>query len=131
MKYLSLEVAPQTLSQTTVDQFNRLVSDPLNYPLFVYDKDGSLAGGLWYLYFRTVERTTDSEARKRAQRLGLRDDPQRRQPRNVDRNSEAAEHSRRPLKRRRRNRLTRSQRRRRSFAVSASSGSNKPAPTLH
>jgi protein tyrosine phosphatase (PTP) superfamily phosphohydrolase (DUF442 family) len=75
MKYLSLEVAPQTLSQTTADQFNRLVSDPLNYPLFVYDKDGTLAGGLWYLYFRSVERTTDSEARKRASRLGLHDDP--------------------------------------------------------
>jgi protein tyrosine phosphatase (PTP) superfamily phosphohydrolase (DUF442 family) len=75
MKYLSLEVSPQTLSKTIVDQFDRQVSDPLNYPLFVYDQDGSLAGGLWYLHFRNVDRLTDSAARTRAQRLGLRDDP--------------------------------------------------------
>jgi protein tyrosine phosphatase (PTP) superfamily phosphohydrolase (DUF442 family) len=75
MKYVSLEVSPQTLSQATVDQFDRQVNDPQNYPLFVYDQDGSLAGGLWYLHFRNVERLTDSAARTRAHRLGLRDDP--------------------------------------------------------
>jgi protein tyrosine phosphatase (PTP) superfamily phosphohydrolase (DUF442 family) len=75
MKYVSLEVSPQTLSKTIVDQFDRQVSDPLNYPLFVYDQDGSLAGGLWYLHFRNVDRLSDSAARTRAQRLGLRDDP--------------------------------------------------------
>jgi len=75
MKYVGLEISPQTLSQAIVDQLNRQVSDPQNYPLFVYDQDGSLAGGLWYLHFRNVERLTDSAARTRAQRLGLRDDP--------------------------------------------------------
>jgi protein tyrosine phosphatase (PTP) superfamily phosphohydrolase (DUF442 family) len=74
MRYLSLEVSPQTLTAALVDQFNRLVGDAGNYPLFVYDRDGSLAGGLWYLHFRTVDRSTDESARARASRHGLRED---------------------------------------------------------
>jgi hypothetical protein len=56
-----------------VDAFAKLVSDPATQPLFVYDADGSLSGGLWYLYFRRVERLTDEAARLRATRLGLRE----------------------------------------------------------
>jgi hypothetical protein len=55
MKYQTLEVSPQTLSQPIIEQFNRIVNDPLNAPLFVYDKDGTLGGALWYLHFRIVE----------------------------------------------------------------------------
>src|SRR5262249_48967695 len=73
LKYLSLEVSPQTLSQAAVEQFNRTIGDPANYPLFVYDRDGMLAGGLWYLYFRTAERQTDDAARTQANRLGLKE----------------------------------------------------------
>ena len=40
-------------------------------PLFVYDQTGVLAGGLWYLHFRTVDRDTDEVARLKAARLGL------------------------------------------------------------
>jgi protein tyrosine phosphatase (PTP) superfamily phosphohydrolase (DUF442 family) len=76
LKYLSLEVSPQTLSPAVVDQFNRIVTDPANYPLFVYDKDGMLAGGLWYLYYRTAERAPDEEARTKANRLGLKENPE-------------------------------------------------------
>jgi hypothetical protein len=32
-----------------------------------------VAGGLWYLYFRRVERLPDEAARLRAARLGLRE----------------------------------------------------------
>lgn len=74
MRYLTLEVSPETLSRKTVDDFNRLVSDASSYPLFVYDRDGALAGALWYLYFRLVEHDTDETARVRAARLGLRED---------------------------------------------------------
>jgi hypothetical protein len=74
MTYLSLEVLPRTLSQATVEQFTRIVNDPANRPLFVYDRDGDLAGGLWYLYFRTAEKATDESARARAARLGLKED---------------------------------------------------------
>ena len=54
--------------------FNRAVNDAAGYPLFVYDRDGSLAGALWYLYFRTAEHLGDDAARVRAAALGLRED---------------------------------------------------------
>jgi protein tyrosine phosphatase (PTP) superfamily phosphohydrolase (DUF442 family) len=74
MTYLSSEVSPEMLSRDVVDAFNRLVADPTSYPLFVYDRDGSLAGGLWYLHFRTAEQLPDETARIRAGALGLRED---------------------------------------------------------
>jgi DSP-PTPase phosphatase fused to NAD+ Kinase len=72
LKYVSLEVSPQTLSRGLLEQFNSLVTDAALQPLFVYDKDGVLAGGLWYLHFRTHEKSVDEVARTRASRLGLR-----------------------------------------------------------
>ena len=74
MKFASLAVSPETLTRDLVDQFNHLVTDPANQPLFVYDKDGTLAGALWYLHFRMIDRQSDEEARTNATRLGLRDD---------------------------------------------------------
>jgi protein tyrosine phosphatase (PTP) superfamily phosphohydrolase (DUF442 family) len=80
LKYLSLEVSPELIAQQAsakkaIDDFKRIVDDTSNQPVFVYDKDGSLAGGLWYLYFRTVDRVPDSEALTKARRLGLKVDP--------------------------------------------------------
>jgi protein tyrosine phosphatase (PTP) superfamily phosphohydrolase (DUF442 family) len=72
LRYLSLEVSPQTLSRAIVDRFNQLVADANNHPLFVYDKDGSLAGGLWYLHFRQADRATEAKAREDAERLGFK-----------------------------------------------------------
>ena len=43
-------------------------------PLFVFDRDGSVAGGLWYLHFRLVEKLSDEKARAEAARLGFRED---------------------------------------------------------
>jgi protein tyrosine phosphatase (PTP) superfamily phosphohydrolase (DUF442 family) len=79
MTFQSLEVSPATLSWTTVDEFSKLVGDSAARPLFVYDVDGSLSGGLWYLYFRRVEKLSDEAARLRATQLGLKetDGPQR------------------------------------------------------
>jgi hypothetical protein len=74
MVYLSLKVSPQTLARTVVDDFNRIIGDVSSYPLFVYDRDGVLAGGLWYLHFRTVDKASDEASRKRAANLGLRED---------------------------------------------------------
>jgi hypothetical protein len=73
LKFTSLDVSPTTLAWATVDAFAQAVKDPSAQPLFVYDADGSLAGGLWYLYFRRVERLPDEAARLRAGRLGLRE----------------------------------------------------------
>jgi hypothetical protein len=74
LKYLSLEISPQTLSGALVQEFNRIVADPANLPLFVYDKDSVLAGGLWYLHFRTVDHASAEEARVKAARLGFKED---------------------------------------------------------
>jgi protein tyrosine phosphatase (PTP) superfamily phosphohydrolase (DUF442 family) len=74
LKYVSLEVSPQTLTRKLVEDFTRLARDAAGYPLFVYDRDGSLAGGLWYLHFRMAEGMPDEAARLRAGALGLRED---------------------------------------------------------
>jgi protein tyrosine phosphatase (PTP) superfamily phosphohydrolase (DUF442 family) len=73
LKFTSIEVSPATLSWATADTFAKLVGDSAAQPTFVYDADGSLSGGLWYLYFRRVERLPDEAARLRAARLGLKD----------------------------------------------------------
>lgn len=77
MKYLSVEVAPTTLTRKFLEDFVRVVQDPGYRPLFVYDGDGSLAGPLWYAYFRLGENASDDLARIRAAGLGLREDQQR------------------------------------------------------
>jgi len=74
MRYLTLEVAPETLTRQTVEEFSRVVQDATGYPLFVYDRDGALAGALWYLDFRLTQRDSDETARVRASGLGLRED---------------------------------------------------------
>jgi protein tyrosine phosphatase (PTP) superfamily phosphohydrolase (DUF442 family) len=74
LRYLSLEVSPARLTKEVVDRFNRLVADESNLPLFVYDKDSSLAGGLWYLHFRLAEGAPDEKARAEAARLGFKQD---------------------------------------------------------
>jgi protein tyrosine phosphatase (PTP) superfamily phosphohydrolase (DUF442 family) len=74
LKHLSLELSPKTLTPALVEEFNRIVADAANRPLFVYDRDGSLAGALWYLHFRTAGKLSDEEARKKAAALGLKED---------------------------------------------------------
>jgi hypothetical protein len=78
MRYVSLVGSPARLSKQLYDSFVRLVKAAENHPLFVYDKDGSVAGGLWYLYYRVERNEPDEKARAEAQRLGLRfdDDPE-------------------------------------------------------
>ena len=73
LKYESLAVSPETLA-TAVQAFNKSVVDAANYPLFVYDRDGVLAGPLWYLHFRTVDKADHTQAMAKASRLGLKED---------------------------------------------------------
>jgi protein tyrosine phosphatase (PTP) superfamily phosphohydrolase (DUF442 family) len=73
MTYVSFEVSPQSLSRARLDEFVKLVGDVALRPLFVYDQDGSLAGPLWYLYFRKAG-DDDDLARIKANPLGLRAD---------------------------------------------------------
>jgi protein tyrosine phosphatase (PTP) superfamily phosphohydrolase (DUF442 family) len=74
MKLETMEVAPETLSRATVAEFSRRITDKSKRAIFVYDKEGALAGGMWYLHFRLTEKLTDAGARAKALRLGLRED---------------------------------------------------------
>ena len=73
LKYQTIEVSDVRLGQA-VEEFNRVLGAADNQPVFVYDRDGTLAGPLWYLRFRSVDRLADEEARRKATSLGLRDD---------------------------------------------------------
>jgi hypothetical protein len=73
LKYTSLQVSPEDLSQELVTRFTEIVKDPTNLPLFVYDDEGALAGGMWYLYFLQVGKLPEDKARQEAARLGLKD----------------------------------------------------------
>ena len=71
MVYRDLPVSAKTLTAKAYDEFVQLVNDTNNYPLYVYDRDGTVAGGLWYLYFRLEKNEDDATAKARAKRLGL------------------------------------------------------------
>jgi hypothetical protein len=73
LKYMSLEIQPQSLRES-LDQFNFVVNDSANYPLFVYSRDPMISGSLWYLHFRTVDRLADDAARAKAVPLGLQEE---------------------------------------------------------
>jgi hypothetical protein len=73
LKYFSLEVTPQNLREA-LDQFNLIVGDSTNYPLFVYSKSSLVTGSLWYLRFHTVDKQTDEAARSKAATLGLQEE---------------------------------------------------------
>jgi len=74
LNYLTLEVAPAALSRETVEAFNQIVTDSSKYPLFVFDREGALAGGLWLLHFRLFEGVSEEKARLEAGRLGFKQD---------------------------------------------------------
>ena len=72
MKFISLEVSPATLSRALLNEFTLAVSNVSSQPVFVYDRDATLAGNLWYLYFRGIELASEEESRRKAGRVGLR-----------------------------------------------------------
>jgi len=74
LAFFNLEISPVSLSQQTVDEFNRLVGDSAVLPLYVYDRDGALTGGMWYIHLRQVQHLPDETARKQARQFGLREE---------------------------------------------------------
>lgn len=73
-KYVSIKVSPQTLDRKVIDEFNHIIGDVTNHPVFVFDKNSALAGGLWYLHFRIIDRLSDDLARQEARRIGFKED---------------------------------------------------------
>ncbi len=74
LTYVALDVSAATLDQAAFDAFVKAVEAEENLPTFVYDKDGSVTGGMWYLYFRLHKKETDEKSKAEAMRLGLRTD---------------------------------------------------------
>src|SRR5579884_1885964 len=72
--YVSLQVAPRQISREAVEAFNRVVADPAARPLFVFDGDGSLVPGMFYLHFRTAGGMTHEQALAAAAKNGFRPD---------------------------------------------------------
>jgi hypothetical protein len=73
-KYLSMLVTPENLREA-LDQFNSIVNDTTNQPLFVYSTSSMITGSMWYLRFRSVDRLEDNSARAKAAALGLQEEP--------------------------------------------------------
>jgi protein tyrosine phosphatase (PTP) superfamily phosphohydrolase (DUF442 family) len=74
LRYLSIEIGPRNLTKGVVEQFNKLAADEANQPLFIFDRDGALAGAMWYLHFRTAASMNDEQARAEVTKLGFRVD---------------------------------------------------------
>jgi protein tyrosine phosphatase (PTP) superfamily phosphohydrolase (DUF442 family) len=74
--FLSLEISPQTVTKAKIDEFQTMIKTMGNQPIFVYDRDGSIAGPMWYLYYRFTENHADDVAQIRARSLGLQMDGQ-------------------------------------------------------
>jgi protein tyrosine phosphatase (PTP) superfamily phosphohydrolase (DUF442 family) len=72
MKYLTFEVSPEAMNASLVAEFCRAIAERSARPLFVYDKDGTLSGAMWYTYFRSVEKLSPADAKKRATEFGLK-----------------------------------------------------------
>lgn len=73
MTFLSLDWSATEPTRIAAHEFGRIVGDPSQQPVFVYDRDGTLAGSLWYVHFRLAEGLNPEQARTRAVRLGLSD----------------------------------------------------------
>lgn len=70
LKVIPLEVTPEKLGENAT-QFETLVRDKANRPLYVFDDNGLRSGCLWYLHFRTTDAMNDDAARIRARPLGF------------------------------------------------------------
>ena len=73
MAFKSMIVSPLTLTPEFSAEYNKLMSESATGPVFVYDTAGSVAGPVWYLWYRTSEKLNDQEARTNARRAGLRE----------------------------------------------------------
>jgi len=71
MRYVAFEVSPMTLTKEKADEFVKLIRDNAKQGIFVYDRDGSLSGAMWYLQLRFGEILDDDAAQLRAAQLGL------------------------------------------------------------
>ena len=72
MIYKSMIISPEKIGPSLVAEFNQVINESDGKSLFVYDRDGALAGAMWYLYFVTYDQVPEAEAQAKARRYGLK-----------------------------------------------------------
>jgi hypothetical protein len=70
LNFVAIETTPETLGDAS-KQFDRLATDRLTRPAYVFADEPVRAGAIWYLHFRSVDALGDDVARLRAKTLGL------------------------------------------------------------
>ena len=70
MTFVPIEINAKDLHRDSVERFLKIQAESKTDKIFVYDADGSLAGAMWYLSFRLIDRDADDTARVRANSLG-------------------------------------------------------------
>ncbi len=73
MDYIALPITAETITLENVEAFNTIADNGEIRPLFIQDSDGSRAGALWYLHRVLVDGVSGDEARREANRIGLKD----------------------------------------------------------
>lgn len=73
LAYLSLPVTAESLDADALAEFNQIMNDPENRPLFIHDSTGSRTGALWYLHRIQMDQAQHETARREATQIGLHD----------------------------------------------------------
>jgi hypothetical protein len=73
LSLVAIETTPDKLPEAFA-QLNQATGEKAAQPAYVFDDDGTRAGAVWYLHFKTVELESADVSRIRAHALGLMDD---------------------------------------------------------
>jgi protein tyrosine phosphatase (PTP) superfamily phosphohydrolase (DUF442 family) len=71
LKYQSFEISPATLTKERLDEFGKIIDQPANQPVFVYDDNGASVGAIWYVHLRTKKEMPAEVAKSQSERLGF------------------------------------------------------------
>jgi hypothetical protein len=70
LQFIPIETTPETLADAS-KQFDRVATNKVNHPAYVFADTPVRAGAVWYLHFRNVDTQDNDVARLRAKTLGL------------------------------------------------------------
>ncbi len=71
MVYISLPIEKSKISSVRLARFDDLVTQAANRPIYFCDRDGSVAGLVWYLHLRTKLGESDDSAAQKVEDLGF------------------------------------------------------------
>ena len=71
IQYVRIEMNPERLDASLVNQFSSAIVSNENTPVFVYDRDGSRLGALWMAHRVLDEKASQTQARAEAEAIGF------------------------------------------------------------